>query len=184
MLVCDHIALVVRELEPVLDRLAALGVGADRIEEFPSEGTREVYLGADAQPGRVLLLQPLGSGGPYARALAKRGQGLHHVAFHTTNAHAFIRERPGWLLHPQSLESFESNKTLWLARPGIGTLVEAQEGETSYVGTPLVERLELPVAGPVQAGLVAGLSRATVLAPGAGVVRVAGEVVEIASLVD
>ena len=183
MPICDHVALVVRELEPVVQRLADLGVVAGEVEEFPDEGTREVYLGEGSQPGKLLLLQPLGSEGPYARALAKRGPGLHHVAFHVAKAEEFLLEHPGWLLHPHSLDSFDRYRTLWLARPGEGTLVEVHQGEASYAGGPLVERLEVPVADPALEELLVGLGGSTVFAPGEAVVTVGGRATAVAALV-
>ena len=61
-LVLDHVALLVGEIEIALPRLEALGLAVGAIESFPGEGTREVYLGVG--PGRLLLMQPLGTAGP------------------------------------------------------------------------------------------------------------------------
>jgi hypothetical protein len=134
------------------------------VEEFPGEGTREVYVGADGQAARILLLQPLGTEGPYARALAKRGPGLHHLAFHVPCVKAFAAERPGWLMLPQSLETYKACKTVWLARPGVGTLVEVHEGEADYEVHGLVERVE--VVGQsleLASSILSGLSGETIV---------------------
>ena len=62
-------------------------------------------------------------------------------------------------------------------------VAEEIAADNQLATTPLVERLELPVAKPAQAVLVAGLSGTTVLAAGAGAMTLAGQVAEIASLV-
>jgi len=140
----DHVALVVRHLEPVLERLEGLDAGP--IESFPSEGTREVYLGAGL--ARLLLMEPTDTKGPYARALAKRGSGLHHVALNVPDLGAFLGLVRGWLLVPACLRDMAQTRTAWLARPGVATLLEVQEAEPAE-GAPLVEQLELPGPLPV-----------------------------------
>jgi hypothetical protein len=86
--------------------------------------------------------------GAYARALEKRGPGLHHLGIDVPDAEAYAMElaRAGWLLHPRSLETFRKTKTLWLARPGIGLLVEVQQREAQENGPPFVKQLDIPVA--------------------------------------
>lgn len=177
----DHVALLVRSLERTLAHLAPLGLPTGPIEDFPGEGTREVYVGTDAQPGRLLLLQALGTDGPYARALAKRGPGLHHVAFTVPDAQAFVVGHPGWLLLPHSLDSHP--RTLWLGRPGVGTLVEVHQGTMTYAGGPVVERLEIPVEPAGRAALVTGLSGATELVAGGSRMRIAGQELELRAIV-
>lgn len=131
----DHVALLVSSLEPVLERLAESGLAAGPVESFPSEGTREVYLGDPDQPGRLLLLEATGPG-PYQRALEKRGPGLHHLAIEVPDPKAFAADAGGWLLHPHSLES--SPNTLWFARPGVGALLEVTRAG-AISGAPQVQ---------------------------------------------
>lgn len=140
----DHVALLVANVETVLARLEALGLSVGPVEEFPTEGTREAYVGAPASRGRLLLMQPLGAEGPYARALVARGPGLHHVAFNVTALEEHVAHVSGWLLHPRSLESVARFRTAWLARPGVGTLLEIREA-APVGGHPIVQALEVPV---------------------------------------
>jgi hypothetical protein len=146
----DHVALVVVDLERSLRRAreAAPDVTVGPIEEFPAEGTREVYLGADG--ARLLLLQPIGATGPYARALARRGPGLHHVALAVPEPRAALADLPGWRVHPAS------GRTLWLCHPGVGTLVEVMSGAPTD-GAPLVTRVECPCPADLAATLLAPL---------------------------
>jgi methylmalonyl-CoA/ethylmalonyl-CoA epimerase len=144
----DHVALVVPRLEACLERLAGLGLAIGPIEDFPGEGTREVYVGAAEQPAKLLLMQPTDPAGPYGRALARRGPGLHHLAVRVPDLAAALRELGGWLLHPASVDSIAACRTAWLARPGVGTLVEVTEGEAgSPVAGPVVEAVRVPAAG-------------------------------------
>ena len=140
----DHVALVVRRLEPVLERLEGLAAGP--IEAFPSEGTREVYLGSGS--ARLLLMEPTDTSGPYARAHAKRGAGLHHLAGNVPDLDGFLARVGGWLVVPACLPDLHDTRTAWLARAGVATLLEVHEAEPAS-GTPLVARVELPGPLPV-----------------------------------
>ena len=139
----DHVALLVQDLEATLGRLDFPAEEVGPIEEFPGEGTREIYLGQGS--ARLLLLQPLGTSGPYARAMEKRGPGLHHVALHTPELDSFLGDVRGWLLHPASIETIARWRTAWLARPGVPTLVEVHEAEP-LEEPPCVSSVEVPAA--------------------------------------
>lgn len=143
--VIDHVALVVVRIESVLARLEPLGLDIGPVEEFPSEGTREAYVGASACSARLLLMQPIGSVGPYARALATRGPGLHHVGVNVAALEKHVAEVRGWLLHPRSVETMTRSRTAWLARPGVGTLLELHEAKPTPAGPRVVQALEVPV---------------------------------------
>jgi methylmalonyl-CoA/ethylmalonyl-CoA epimerase len=140
----DHVALLVANVETVLSRLEPLGLSVGPVEEFPAEGTREAYVGGPECGGRLLLMQPLGAEGPYARALAARGPGLHHVAINVPALEEHVAQVRGWLLHPTSLESVARYRTAWLARPGVGTLLEIREA-APVGGHPIVQAVEVPV---------------------------------------
>lgn len=150
----DHVALVVPRIEPVLARLAGSAGAPGPIEEFPGEGTRECYLGGAGAGARLLLMQPLGTEGPYARALARRGPGLHHVGLAVPSLAEFPRRAPGWLVHPACLP--DAARCLWLARPGVGTLLEVSAGSAGS-GPPVVTAVEVPCPGDFSQRLVAGL---------------------------
>ncbi|MCO5171024.1 MAG: hypothetical protein M9894_32270 [Planctomycetes bacterium] len=159
----DHVALLVSALEPALAALATFdpGLVAGPVQEFEDEGTREVYLdrGDARAPGRLLLIEPTGRG-PYARALLRRGPGLHHVGLAVPDAPAFAAERAGWLLHPRSLETLAAARTLWLARPGVGLLVEVSErppGPDDAPVTPVVTGVEVAATDSRAEALLAAL---------------------------
>ena len=174
--VVDHVALVTRSLERALGRLEGLGLATGPVERFPSEGTREVYVGAEHERARLLLLEPLGEDGPYTRAMARRGPGLHHVALAVPDLDAFLASLRGWLLHPRSVFTRERSRTAWLARPGCGALIEVQERAEPAPGRDqglgLVSRLEVPLAASAPPDLLEGLDAVgSALAPTAGAAR-------------
>ena len=76
----DHIGVAVAEIEPALelwrDRME-LEVGYREISE--EQGVEAVLL--DVGADHVELLAPLGPDTPVGKFLAKRGPGMHHVAY-------------------------------------------------------------------------------------------------------
>lgn len=140
----DHVALVVPRLEPATSGLTGPGIPMGPVEEFPAEGTREIYIGEGS--AKLLLLQPLSKKGPYAKALGKRGPGLHHIALHTPQLDEFLGRVRGWLMHPKSLETMARSRTAWMARPGVPVLIEVQEtdSEAAPPENPWVESIEIP----------------------------------------
>jgi hypothetical protein len=167
----DHAALLVRSLEALLPVLAARGWLAEPIRSYPKEGTRETYVAAGGAglkaPGRLLLVEPAGEG-PYARALARRGPGLHHLGLTATDLSAFAASLPasGWYVHPFSLRGGAKLGDLWLFRPGFPALVEVFQGAWSAEPAGLIQGVELPLAGGLHA-LLADLGCQALL-PAAG----------------
>jgi hypothetical protein len=133
----SHVALLVRSAATAAERCAALGFDLGPVEDFDSEGTREVYVGPDAGDGLLLLMEAIGPG-PYQSALKKRGPGLHHIAVNVTSIDDYVAglAGSGWLLHPMSLHTLAKRKTVYLARPGLGALIEVQQPRTPSPGKP------------------------------------------------
>ena len=149
------------------------------VEDFPSEGTREVHVGPRASDALLLLMEAIGRG-PYRNALEKRGPGLHHVAVNVASLDDYVASLAGsgWLVHPASLGTLAQRKTVYLARPGLGALIEVQQprelsrGRRRFVSEVFIEgergqqRLldalrvrGLRLAGKERAGLVIGRKR-------------------------
>lgn len=151
-----HAALLVESLEALLPSLAARGWAAEPIRSYPKEGTRETYVsqaGSAAEPagpapsGRLLLVEPSGEGA-YARALAERGPGLHHLGLAVPGLSAFAAGLPasGWFVHPFSLRGGAQLRDLWLCRPGFPALIEIFEGPAVDGPATLIRAVELPLA--------------------------------------
>jgi methylmalonyl-CoA/ethylmalonyl-CoA epimerase len=77
-LVVDHVAVAVPSIEdarPLYERLS--GASGSPVEELPSQGVRVAFV------GQVELLEPLTPDSSVGRFLARRGPGLHHIAYRT-----------------------------------------------------------------------------------------------------
>lgn len=74
-----HVAIVVADLDQALAQYQGLGFAApDRFEVTDQQVLVSTF---QAGPGYVELIQPTDPEGPIARYLAKRGPGMHHVAY-------------------------------------------------------------------------------------------------------
>lgn len=74
-----HVAVVVADVDVAVAHYQGLGFVAPERFEVPEQHVRVVTFRAG--PGYVELIQPTDPEGPIARFLAKRGQGMHHVAY-------------------------------------------------------------------------------------------------------
>jgi methylmalonyl-CoA epimerase len=85
----DHIGVAVEQIEPALelyrDRFQLLEAHREVVSE---QGVEAVLL--DVGEGHVELLAPLGPQTPVGRFLAKKGPGLHHVAYQVTDIDATL----------------------------------------------------------------------------------------------
>ena len=85
-----HIGIAVANLEEALQRFATMGFQAGSPEVVASEGVRLAFVrSGDAQ---LELLESLTPDGVIGRFLAKRGEGLHHLAFRTPDIRAAIAD--------------------------------------------------------------------------------------------
>lgn len=144
----NHVAILVTSLENVTERLVKNDLSPGPIEEWESEGTREVYFGKPGECGRLLLMQPL-QHGPYQRALEKRGPGLHHLGIDVQHLDEFVDSLSGsgWYLHPHSVKSMRQSRTAWLARPGVALLIEVHEVKTLLAAnSSFITQVRVPVA--------------------------------------
>jgi methylmalonyl-CoA/ethylmalonyl-CoA epimerase len=66
-----------------------LGVPHYKIEEVASEGVKTSFF--KAGPNKIELLQAIDDNSPIAKFLAKRGEGVHHIAFAVEDIYAEIK---------------------------------------------------------------------------------------------
>jgi len=85
-----HIGIAVSNLEQALHRYEAAGFRAGPPEVVESEGVRLAFV----RSGETLLelLESLRPDGVIATFIAKRGEGLHHLAFHTPDIRAAMAD--------------------------------------------------------------------------------------------
>jgi len=183
----NHIALLVRSARSGAGLLKKYGLVTGPLQTWEGEGTLEVYAGEESLSARLLLMEAVKSGA-YARALEKRGPGLHHLAVDVPDLGSYIAglSGSGWLLQPASLKTAGQTKTAYLARPGMPLLIEVQEREQISLAPPLVERLELalPQNGPALLAAL-GLGGSTQIASGKpALCLTGGKVVDLTEFLD
>lgn len=78
-----HVGIAVEDLEEAKARYGLLGFGVVAEGEVAAQGVRVALLRGEGET-LLELLAPLGPDTPVGRFLAKRGPGLHHLAFATS----------------------------------------------------------------------------------------------------
>ena len=162
----DHVAVLVRSIDESLALLTGLLGQAmpvpGEIKEFPREGTRECYVEVtDGNTARLLLMQALTlDEGPYARALKKRGPGLHHLGFRAASLSGLAdgtADLCGWsslrLLERHAKFCQGCNGTEWLFCPSVPVLLEVTRAGEAEDLPPLVTMVELPAPAERESAL-------------------------------
>jgi len=86
-----HLGVAVDDLDAALSTYERLfGAEVEHRATVPGQGVRAASLRIG--DGRVELLEPLGEDTPVGRFLAKRGPGMHHVAFEVADLPATMAE--------------------------------------------------------------------------------------------
>lgn len=76
----DHVAIAVRDLEAAIDYYRrAFGAEVDHREVVERDGVEEALL--KVAESYVQLLTPTRDDSPVAKAIEKRGEGLHHIGY-------------------------------------------------------------------------------------------------------
>ncbi|MEX0890967.1 MAG: methylmalonyl-CoA epimerase [Gemmatimonadota bacterium] len=87
----DHIAVAVASIEEALPAFEQIsGARGSPPEEVPAQQVRVAFVGTGA--GRLELLEPTAPDSPVARFLARRGPGLHHVAYRVPDVAAALAQ--------------------------------------------------------------------------------------------
>jgi methylmalonyl-CoA epimerase len=87
----DHLGIAVHRLEdaiPFYER--ALGLKCERVEEIPSQKVRTAFFKVGEV--HVELLEPTADDSAVAKFLRDRGEGVHHVAFHSSDLEAQLSQ--------------------------------------------------------------------------------------------
>jgi methylmalonyl-CoA/ethylmalonyl-CoA epimerase len=83
----DHVGIAVLDLESAVEEYRrTLGLEPSHRERVEDQGVEAASLSVGGS--RIELLAPLGDETPVGRFLAKRGPGMHHVAFETDDVAA------------------------------------------------------------------------------------------------
>ena len=76
----DHIGIAVKSIAEARKLYEALGLNVVHEETVEQERVRTAMI--PAGDARIELLEPTAPGSPIEKFLAKRGEGLHHIAVH------------------------------------------------------------------------------------------------------
>ena len=90
----DHVGVAVDDLDAALKLYeGAFGMSLAHRETVPEQGVEAVLL--DVGEGHVELLSPLSEDTPVGKFLARKGPGLHHVAYSVADIEAALAELTG-----------------------------------------------------------------------------------------
>jgi methylmalonyl-CoA/ethylmalonyl-CoA epimerase len=129
----DHVGLAVEDLEGAIALYqGTFGMPRAHRETVEDQGVEAALL--DVGDGHVELLRPLGPDTPVGKFVAKRGEGLHHVAYAVADIDAALEELKG-----RGIELIDSE-----ARVGIRSsrVAFVHPRSTGSVLTELVEPAE------------------------------------------
>ena len=80
----DHVAIAVKDLEAAIAYYqSAFGATVDHREVVESDGVEEALL--KVAESYIQLLRPTRPDSPVAKAIEKRGEGLHHIGYRVNN---------------------------------------------------------------------------------------------------
>ena len=92
--VIDHVALAVEDLDAALGLYRdSLGMPLVHRETVDEQGVEAALL--DVGDTHIELLQPLGAETPVGKFLARRGPGLHHIAYRVTDVDQTLAKLSG-----------------------------------------------------------------------------------------
>jgi methylmalonyl-CoA/ethylmalonyl-CoA epimerase len=118
----DHIGVAVEQLEPALELYRdKLGLEVAHREVVAEQGVEALLL--DVGENHVELLAPLSADTPVGKFLAKRGPGLHHVAYQVDDVDAVLaqlREGGMPLIDEQPRTGIRGSRVAFLQPRGTG----------------------------------------------------------------
>lgn len=100
-----------------------------KVEDVVTEGVRTAFL--QCGPNKIELLEALHDDSPIAKFLARKGEGIHHIAFEVTNIRAEMArlKNEGFVLLNDEPKPGADNKLVCFVHPKSagGVLVELVE---------------------------------------------------------
>lgn len=127
MIRIEHIGIAVKDLAKAEEIYAALlGSPSYKREEVASEGVITSFF--QVGPNKIELLESTRPDGPIAKAIEKRGEGIHHIAFEVADigAEMLRLKAEGFILLNEEPKRGADNKLVCFVHPksANGVLVE------------------------------------------------------------
>jgi len=129
----EHIGIAVKDIEKSNQLFASLfGEKHYKIEEVKSEGVKTSFF--KVGKNKIELLEAINDDSPIAKFLAKKGEGIHHVAFAVDDIFAEVKrlKREGFVILNETPKKGADNKLVVFLHPKTtnGVLIElCQESE-------------------------------------------------------
>ena len=102
----DHLGIAVRSLDEAIPYYEqALGLKCEHREDVPSQKVRTAFFAVGEV--HLELLEPTSPESPVAKFIEKNGEGIHHVAFATTDLAGQLQQAAGSgvrLIHEKPVE--------------------------------------------------------------------------------
>lgn len=134
----DHIGIAVSELTQANELLARLlGREAYKLEEVADQGVTTSFFTALAADAKIELVAGSRPENPIDKFIAKRGPGLHHLAFEVADIRAEMQRlrADGFELLQEEPQSGADNKLICFLHPRStgGILIEICQSRTEHV---------------------------------------------------
>lgn len=123
----EHIGIAVKNIEASNSLFASLfGEAHYKQEEVASEGVKTSFF--KAGPNKIELLEATSPDSPIAKFIAKRGEGIHHIAFAVDDIKSEMQrlEKEGFILLNKEPKKGADNKWVAFLHPKTtnGVLIE------------------------------------------------------------
>jgi methylmalonyl-CoA/ethylmalonyl-CoA epimerase len=123
----EHIGIAVHDLKSAgMTYEKLLNTTVYKTEEVASEGVKTAFL--QNGPNKIELLEALSDDSPIAKFLAKKGEGIHHIAFEVTDIQAEMDrlKSEGFILLNDEPKLGADNKLVCFVHPkgANGVLIE------------------------------------------------------------
>ena len=82
----DHVGIAVHSIAEAAKLYQSLGLTIEAVEEVPAEGVKVAMIRCGES--RIELLEATNEDSPIGRFLARRGGGIHHICFATSDVQA------------------------------------------------------------------------------------------------
>ncbi|MHB1004166.1 MAG: methylmalonyl-CoA epimerase [Chloroflexota bacterium] len=126
----NHVGVAVRDADAAARFYAeALGLTLEHVEVVEREGVKTVFL--PIGESTIELVEPTGPDSPVAKAIEKRGEGIHHLCFEVEDIDAMLSElgpRGAVIGEPVARPGAHGTRVAWL-HPKVtgGVLIELAE---------------------------------------------------------
>ena len=123
----EHIGIAVKDLDNSNKLFAGIfGKPHYKVESVESEGVRTSFF--EAGPNKIELLEGTNENSPISKFIAKKGEGIHHIAFAVDDIHAEVRrlKNEGFIVLNEVPKKGADNKLVVFLHPKStnGVLIE------------------------------------------------------------